>query len=356
MKRLKGVKYIAVFLVCMCFAAPRALTFSFNLDSIAEMGKFPKLCVDVYRWGDKFFNTYDTAYVEGTGYKFNVKGRAETWGDRYLFNLPDDYQMHMRSDPCTSIGIHLTYLAVSLGYDINVSKIFGSHERARNRFTFGFNCALFSAELNWVTNNVSTRIRSFGQPGEMHDYNIRFDGINTNMFSVSAYYFLNNKRYSVASAFNYSKIQKKNQGSFFFGINYWTQKFDFDFSGLPNSIRNQLPYSWADFGYKYNAYNHNYSLVAGYAYNWVFAKNWVVGVSEAPNFGLKSGYINYADKHKYSFSLFNRARASVIWNHDHLFAGGILKIDNSLVYDKDHSIINTVINGEISVGYRFNLW
>ena len=329
---------------------------SFNLDSIAEWGKFPKFCVDVYRWGDKFFNTYDTAYVEGTGYRFNAKLKAETWGDRYLFVLPDNYEMQMASAPCTSAGVHLTYMAVSVGYDINVSKIFGNREPARNRFTFQFNCSLFSADLTWVTNNVSTRIKKFGPSGDLANYNIYFDGIDNHMFSVSAVYYLNHKKYSQASAFSYSKIQKRNQGSFFVGFNYWTQSFNFDFSGLPTGMLKDLPDSWADIGYKYHSMNRNYCLSVGYGFNWVFARNWVLGVSESPNVGIKTGYINYLDNDKTSFSLFNRARGSIVWNNNRWFAGGILKVDNTLVYDKDHTLLNTMINGEISVGYRFNLW
>ena len=64
--------------------------FSFDLDSIAQMGKFPRFVVNTYRWGDKFFNSYDSAYVEGTGYKFNVKAKSELWKDSYIFSLPDD--------------------------------------------------------------------------------------------------------------------------------------------------------------------------------------------------------------------------------------------------------------------------
>ena len=356
MKLLRLIKIAIVATLFVCTAPQKAHSLSFNLDSIAQMGKFPKFCVDVYRWGDKFFNSYDTAYVKGTGFKFNVKNRTETWSDRYLFRLPENYEMHLASDACTSTGIYLTYLAVSVGYDINVSKIFGSREPARNRFFFQFNCALFSVDLNWVSNNVSTRIKSFGEIGDLHPYNLRFDGINTDMFSVSAVYYLNNKRYSQASAFNYSRIQKKNQGSFFFGFNYWTQNFTFDFSKLPTYLRAQLPESWADFDYKYEANNRNYALAIGYGYNWVFAPNWLLGVSECPNIGLKSGYINYMDNKDYSFSLFNRARMSLVWNHRHWFAGGTLKVDNTLIYDKDHSLLNTIINGEVTIGYRFNLW
>lgn len=349
-------RYIAVFALTVCVLTPRASAFSFALDSIAAMGKFPRFCVDVYRWGDKFFNSYDSTYVVGTGYKFNVKNRNETWTDRYNFRMPGDIELQMSSDPCTSTGIYLTYLAVSVGYDLNVSKLFGSREPIRNRFVFQFNCALFSAELSWITNNVATRIKSFGANDHPINYNYRFDGIDVDLFSVSAVYFLNNKRYSQGSAYNYSKIQRKNQGSFFIGFNYWTQKFNFDFKRLPDSMKSLLPVSWETFDYRYQANNRNYSFIIGYGFNWVFAPGWVMGISEAPTIGLKSGFINYTSNWSYSFSLLNRARASVVWNHNHWFAGGILKIDNTLVYDKDHSLLNTVINGEISVGYRFNLW
>ena len=37
-------------------AAPqRADALSLDVDSIAAWGKFPRFCMDVYRWGDKFF-------------------------------------------------------------------------------------------------------------------------------------------------------------------------------------------------------------------------------------------------------------------------------------------------------------
>lgn len=356
MIRFKSLRLVLIIVFMALVAVPRANSFSLSLDSIASMGKFPKFCVDVYRWGDKFFNTYDTTYVKGTGYKFNVKNRTETWGDRYLFHFPENYEMHLASDACTSTGLYLTYMAVSIGYDINVSKLFGNRDPARNRFMFQFNCSLFSVDLSWVTNNVSTRIKSFGKAGELQDYNIRFDGIDTDMFSVSAVYYINHKRYSQASAFNYGRVQLKNQGSLFVGFNYWTQDFRFNFSDLPQSIKIELPDAWAQNGYDYKALNRNYALSVGYGYNLVFARNWVAAISESPSVGLKTGYINNHEDNKTSFSLFNRARASLVWNRNHWFAGAILKVDNSLIYDKDHSLLNTVINGEFSVGYRFNIW
>ena len=85
----------------------------FDLDSIAAMGKFPRFVVNTYRWGDKFFNGYDTAYVKSTGYKFSAKITTDSWLDGYSFRLPNHTNIFMRSDPSTSIGVYATYLAVS---------------------------------------------------------------------------------------------------------------------------------------------------------------------------------------------------------------------------------------------------
>lgn len=40
--------------VCICLSAQRTSAFSLALDSVAEWGKFPRFCVNVYRWGDRF--------------------------------------------------------------------------------------------------------------------------------------------------------------------------------------------------------------------------------------------------------------------------------------------------------------
>lgn len=352
-------KLVRVFLIAVIFfmGTSRGEALSLALDSVRTWGKFPNFCVDVYRWGDKFFNTYDSTYVRGTGYKFNIKDRVETWTDRYDFDFGDGSRLHMASQPSTSTGFYLTYLAVSVGYDFNVSKWLGSSDPARRRFVFQFNCALFTADLSWITNNTSTRIKSFTYPDGTIYMNTRYDGINTDIFTVSAVYNLNNKRYSQAAAFNYSKLQMRSQGSFFVGATYWTQDINFDITAFPAIIATHVPETWEQAGVKmYHARNRNYALIAGYGYNWVFAPHWNLGVSESPFIGVKDGYINNYRDRQFSFSLFNRARLSVVWNNGHWFAGGVLKIENNLVYDRDHSLLNTVLNGEVAVGYRFNLW
>ncbi|MEE0979795.1 MAG: hypothetical protein UH625_10385, partial [Muribaculaceae bacterium] len=71
MKRLLRILTLTLLLFMACSGKCEA--FSLALDSIAAMGKVPRAAISVYRWGDRFFNTYDSTYVVGTGCKFNIK-------------------------------------------------------------------------------------------------------------------------------------------------------------------------------------------------------------------------------------------------------------------------------------------
>lgn len=333
-------------------ASAPAAALSLSLDSIAEWGKFPRFCVKTYRWGDKFFNTYDSTYVQGTGYKFNVKTKTETWLDSYTFELPERFRISMVSDLCTSAGVWVTYLAVSAGYDINVSQFVGGSKTSRKRFNFRFNCALFSADLYWITNDIGTRITRFG-PNDNEANHIRFTGIDNSIFGVDAYYHLNNKRYSRAAAFNYSKIQKRSAGSFFVGFSYWKQKFNFDFASLPLDMRDQIPDVWGS--YNYFQRTNNYALRIGYSYNWVFHRRWLLAVSESPILGIQYGRLNN-NPARTTASLYNRFQASIVWNSNHWFAGMIAYAENGLFFNKRNSLLSGILTFEASVGYRFNLW
>lgn len=335
------------------FSAPAAKAFSFALDSIAEWGKFPRFCIGVYRWGDKFFNTYDSTYVRGTGYKFNVKIKTDSWTDFYNFNLPDNMAMVMTSDPSTSAGLYLTYLAVSAGYDVNVSKLLTGNNQKRSRLTFGLNCSLLSVEWNYVRNDVGTTIRRFGKRGSRSSVNQPFDGINTSEWSLQAWYFFNHKRYSQAAAFNYSKIQEKSQGSFYAGLVFSNQRYNFDFNYLPEAWLQHLPSTWPNNSYNVDTYN--YAFRFGYGYNWVFARHWVLGVSESPILGLRRGRINTGETDD-SFALANRLNFSVAWNNRRWFAGIIGRFDANIFYDKSNTFVSSILDFEVSVGYRFNIW
>ena len=352
MKRLKAFARIIILLLLVCLPATMQAN-RFALDSIAEWGKFPRFCVNTYRWGDRFFNGYDTTYVQGTGYKFNAKLATDSWADGYRFITPNDTHIYMRSNPSTSIGAHLSYLALSVGYDINISKLFGHDEHDRKRFRFGFNCMLFSAEVYFSTNDIGCTIREFGPKGSPANLNYPFSGVNNRTWGIDAYYFFNHKRYSEAATFNFSRIQRKSQGSFFAGFSLNTQQIDFDFRYLPTNLDQYLPQDWPDKRYHVNT--HNYALRLGYGYNWCFAKDWVLGVSESPVIGVRKGYVN-SDVEKVSMSLYNRLKLSCVWNGGRWFGGLLCKFDVAIINDQRTTYTGGILSAEAVIGYRFNLW
>lgn len=342
-------KVFSILLLLVVFTTQETRAISFALDSIAEWGKFPRFCINVYRWGDKFFNSYDSTYVVGTGYKFNGKVTADSWMDVYNFRVPEDRTIYMHSDPSTSLGLYLTYLAVSVGYDVNINKLFGGVDRSRQRLRFGFNCALFAAEAYTTKNDVGATITKFGSTRP----NLEFHGIDNESWGLDVYYFFNNKRYSEAAAFNYSKIQLQSAGSWCAGISVYSQKINFDFADLPMSLKEQLPDSWSD--YKYYVNSNNYAVRFGYGYNWVFHPGWLLGVSETPIVGARRGKVNN-EIEKWSMSVYNRFKISVVWNHGRWFIGGTGRFETALISDKETFYAGSVLSGEISAGCRFNLW
>lgn len=353
---MKFCKRIFIAIVLFMSAVNSSYGLGIDLDTIASWGKFPKFCIDVYRWGDRTFNGYDTTYVEGTGYKFKLIEKNESWIDFYHFQFDDDNTMNMVSDPSTSMGLHLSYLALSVGYDINVSKLFGGISRARKRFNFGFTCALLAANFYFVSNDVGTTIRWYDKENNRLFGPYDFSGINCSSWGVETYYFFNHKKYSQAAVFAFSKIQKRSSGSFFAGISYRQDDYCFDFSGEPEYIKDLLPTSWTGYDYQYRRLNRNYALKLGYGHNFVFPHNWVLGVMESPVVGIRRGSIGDEKLSKTALSFNNRIQVGAAYNKKQWFVGLDGYCDMGLIKERDHLFVNMILSFSASVGFRFNLW
>lgn len=337
-------------LMLAVLAPVSASAFSLALDSIAEWGKFPRFCIDVYRWGDKFFNSYDSTYVKSTGYKFNVKAISSSWVDYYYFSLPNDTRVEMNSDGSTSLGAYLTYMAVSVGYDINLSNIFRGTSEARSRYMFGFDCSLLSVNAYWEHNEVSTHITRFGYDNNL---SIPFSGVKIESWGLDAYYFFNHKKYSQPAAFSFSKIQTKSHGSFYAGLAIYSQDYDFDFSTLPGPMKVQLPTWWNNYHYRVKTKNYGFRL--GYGYNWAFKPKWMLGVSFSPTIGLRKGFVN-SETETNDVSLFLKLRTSLVWNDGRWFAGLVGNIESAIINDRKTLFMGNSLWVTAAVGYRFNLW
>ena len=99
----------------------------------------------------------------------------------------------------------------------------------------------------------------------------------------------------------------------------------------------------------------NANISFGYAYNWVPAKHYNIGVSEAVIPSVSKGEQSSVNP-GCSFRLYNRLNLSVTWNNRRWFAGIVGKTDVAVVADKKTILANSLFSVEMKVGWRFNLW
>ncbi|MDE7156122.1 MAG: DUF4421 domain-containing protein [Muribaculaceae bacterium] len=319
-----------------------AFSFNVNLDSIATKGKFMKFYVDTYRFTDKFFNEIDTAYVSPTGYKWNVKLRAISWTDFNGFYFDNSHQLGMASPFCSSIGADVQFMAIALGYDINMNKLFGGKDRSKSRFNFEFSSARFSGRFYSLKNNDGMDLKSINKkPIEK----ILFPGITSSTWGIDLTYYFNYKRYSNQAAFSFGKIQKRSQGSFITGLIFQSQKLFFDMNKLPGDIKEWLPENWQNRDFKSDG--KNIGISGGYGQNWVPHKNITLGFMGLVIPSLHYGYLNSIEK-GYSFRLNYRFSASAVWNHNRWFVGAVAKADAGFIYSE-----STLTNGQLSLEAKF---
>lgn len=326
--------------------------FSFALDSIADMGKFPRFCVKVYRMGDKFLNSYDTTYVKSPGLPFKVSTMSESWLTFYDFRFSENVNVNFISIPSTTIGLHLSWLAVSVGYDKNVSNLLGMNSKGQERWKFGFNSQRFAANFYYIKSDGGMRMTNFKAEGLSYPKDIFFDGGTSKQWQLSAFYFFNDKRYSHSAAFSYGKIQKRTAGSWFVGLAASNSAYHFDFSRLPDQLKLLIPLAHTD--YKYNVNTHLWGAAGGYAINVNLGKGWIFGVMDSQIMGVRYGH-NSTTNRRTRFGAENSLTGSFVYNHPRLrfYLGGIGELHTTMLIDHVHTLTNLFISMNFTAGYRF---
>ena len=317
-------------------------------DTAVVYPKFVKFCVNVYNWADRTFNTYDTAYVQGTGKKFKVLIKNENWLDSYAMRFSNGTYMTMASIPASTIGAYLSFSGLSAGYSYSIGKIFNYKEGACQNLRFQFNCALLAAEWYYSHNDGGTKIRNFTQEG-VEFRNIDLPGLTLNSYGIDVYYFLNNKKYSQGAAYNFSKIQKKSAGSFIFGASISHQSVEIDLTKVPPEIAKYLPEGATEYNYHYN----DYCLIVGYGYNWVFHKNWLFNISAMPSFGIKHCNETSLEGACNLFSMNVNGKLSITRNLNHVFYGLQGRISGHWYKSEAQSFFNSIAFLTLNFGFRF---
>ncbi len=318
--------------------------------------RFANFCRKVYNWGNDTFNTYDTDYVVGTGKNWKASATGTMWMQSYgyLFNIENrnawENRIVMRSNQNYDFGVSLSFMAVSIGYTWNINRLANLHVAPRSTFDFAFSCALFAAELRKQSTSGNTVIERWGLYNDGHNVNIPLDNIHTDLFSISAYYFFNHRRFSQAAVYKFSKYQKRSSGSWMIGASYSQQDISMDFSDLPPEVLKFKP-EQLDLHCNFNF--HDFDIVGGYSYNAVMPHNWTFNITVLPGVGYKRWLVPGERDISELISASIDGRIGLTYNHRALFASASARIIGGFVFNSGYSFFSSTETASVIVGCRF---
>lgn len=321
-------------------------------DKSVKYPRFIKWCMDFYNWGDKTFNSYDTAYVVGTGKRWKLMAKNDNWIDFYDLKLPKSIRVGMSSDLAPNLSASISYMALSFSYMMNLDYLFGGEPVTHRKFDLNFSCSLIALDAYYSKNTGNTNITKLGN--SYHNYNIfnseyNFSGLTLEATGVDVYYFFNNRKYSQGAAYSYSKYQKRSAGSFIGGFTVSRQNVKFDFNALPESIIGELPTDKR----KYHVHYKDYCFMFGYGYNWVFRKNWLFNVTTIPCFGFNRSMNDTEERRKDMFSYNIKAKFALVYNRNSFFYSINGKFDGHYFNANTYRFFNLYSNFAFIVGFRF---
>lgn len=322
--------------------------FDINAPGI-KYPKFLKFCLKVYNWGDHTFNSYDTAYVVGTGKKWKVRALADTWVDSYNLTTNKELPIWIISEPYNSAGAYIQWLAVSVGYSLDINSMVGKGQSKHSKLEYGFSCARFKVEGHYWNNTGGSYIRQFSDYNEGRLMKQFFDGVKLSSLSVSGYYFFNNRKFSIDAAYSYSRIQKKSAGTALVGIGYRNVDVGLDFTKLPDNLKPYLYLNTDACKFHYNSY----LLIGGYSFNWVWNRHLLFNATAMPCVGFAHTYSDSTDGESYMVALAAKGTASITYNLRNFFVCAVGKMDANWYLSKNYKFLSSVENLQVSLGLRF---
>ncbi len=277
------------------------------------------------------FDRLQNDYIEPQHYELTVMGQVTR--NFESFRLSSNGQSVMLApDQNLKIGPYFGWRWFFLGYSFDLNNIGISKGGLLKEIDLN----IYSSQLG-----VDLYYKNMGHNYKLRDVNlgddvdcsrlegISFDGVKVSLIGATAYYIFNHGRFSYPAAFSQSTCQKVSCGSWMAGAGYTKNVLDVDFNKLKEVVESNLTATHdvrLDSGMMFDRINYNdFSLSCGYAYNWVFARNWLFCASGQMALAYKTSYGKTADE-KDGFDIHKVnpdaiGRFALVYNNTRWYAG-----------------------------------
>lgn len=319
------------------------------------------------------FNAMDTTYITPNRYNWAFMLQNTNGFENYkLYSRERDQQLVFSPKPAFRFGPYLGWRWIFLGYTFEAGSL-GNSQTRTTEFEFSLYSAMLGCDLIYrrTGNNFKIRkVKGFGEEAESVE-GMDSHGINVKVTGINAYYIFNHKRFSYPAAFAQSTVQRKSCGTWKIGASCTQHELDFDYHKLPEQLTHNSAHELSpEFKFSQLKYT-DISVSIGYAYNWVFKRNFLLCASISPAIGYKITQVDPIPEEDLPFTAteeqetifplhiddFNFdviGRLGLVWNNTKYFAGMSLIIHNYNYRHRKLSINNTFGTLNFYVGLNFH--
>ena len=315
------------------------------------------------------FNEIDTSYIEPQKYNFAFMIQITNTYEVYRLSSSSEQSITFAPEATVRIGPYFGWRWIFLGYTLDIKHLDFWHRNnnPRQEYDLSLYSSMLGLDIYYRKTGNDYKIRQLYLGKNIDTEPIRgtnFGGLTSTIKGFNLYYIFNHRRFSYPAAFSQSTIQRRSAGSPLLGIGYTQHTLTVDWNELNDVIKerlgNRVSSSPIDSTLMFSEVKYtDVSVSGGYAYNWVFARNWVLAgfVSLALAYKRSSGDVTHR-----SFSIsdfkFNNinidgiGRFGVVWNNSRWYAG-MSTILHAYNYRRSNFSTNNFF-GSINVYAGFN--
>ena len=356
------MRWVLLFLTMMMTLGTHAtqMTDSLSVDTIRKSRELSKIRETI-----RGFDYTEDQWIEPNHYEFTVMGQLTRTYENFTLSSSDQ-SITLSPDGQIKVGPYFGWRWVFLGYTFDIKNIGFSSGELKKEFDLSIYSSQVGVDLFYRRTGSDYKIRDVelgkGIDGELFE-GMPFAGVNVGITGLNVYYIFNHKRFSYPAAFSQSTRQKLSCGSWMAGLGYTKNTLELDFDKLKQTIASRMPVNQEiglDSGMMFkNVKYYDFMASGGYAYNWVFAKNWLFCASGQLALAYKTSYGKVADeKRGFDFAKVNLdliGRFGMVYNNDTFYAGwsAILRSNN---YHTSRFKANNIFGSfNAYVGYNFIL-
>lgn len=311
------------------------------------------------------FDRLDTTYIEPQHYIFTVMLQATHNYDIYtLRGIGRDAQsVTFAPDMNLKLGPYVGWKWFFAGYTFELGNI--NLARIKQQLDISIYSSQVGIDIFYrrTGNDYKLRDAHFGYANTSPLENQPFNGVKAGITGFNAYYIFNHGRFSYPAAFSQSTIQKVSCGSWMAGLGYTKNSLSLDHDRLQRLVDDRMGAGVValDSGLMFRHVSYNdYSLSAGYAYNWVPKRNWLLAASLQGALAYKKseGDVVGTGRDGFDFQNVNLdgiGRFGVVYNNMRWYAGANVIVHTNNYHKPRFRTNNTFGSMNLYVGFNFGI-